>query len=31
MFPLNTGPSALEQADAAPEACPALLCDVFGG
>jgi len=31
MFLLNTGQSALEEADAVPEACSTLLCDVFGG
>lgn len=31
MFLLNTGHSALEEADAVPGACPALLSDVFGG
>ena len=31
MFLLNTGHSALEEADAVPEACSTLLCDVFGG
>jgi hypothetical protein len=31
MFPLNTGRSALEEADAVPGACSTLLCDVFGG
>ncbi len=31
MFVLNTGHSALEEADAVPEACATLLCDVLGG
>lgn len=31
MFLLNTGQSALEEADAVPEACSALLSDVSGG
>lgn len=31
MFLLNTGHSALEEADAVPEACSTLLCDIFGG
>jgi hypothetical protein len=31
MFLLNTGQSALEEADAVPEACSTLLCDVSGG
>lgn len=31
MFLLNTGHSALEDADAVPEACSTLLSDVFGG
>ncbi len=31
MFLLNTGQSALEEADAVPEACSTLLCDIFGG
>jgi len=31
MFLLNTGHSALEEADAVPGACATLLCDVFGG
>jgi hypothetical protein len=31
MFLLNTGHSALEEADAVPEACSALLSDVSGG
>jgi hypothetical protein len=31
MFLLNTGHSALEEADAVPGACSTLLCDIFGG
>ena len=31
MFVLNTGHSALEEADAVPEAGATLLCDVLGG
>ena len=31
MFLLNTGHSALEEADAVPEACSAPLSDVSGG
>ena len=31
MFLPNTGHSALEEADAVPEACSTLLSDVFGG
>jgi hypothetical protein len=31
MFLLNTGHSALEEADAVPEACSTHLCDIFGG
>ncbi len=31
MFQLNTGHSALEEADAFPGACSALLSDVSGG
>ncbi len=31
MFLLNTGHSALEEADAVPEACFTLLSDVSGG
>lgn len=31
MFLLNTGHSALEEADAVPGACSALLSDVSGG
>jgi len=31
MFLPNTGYSALEEADAVPEACSTLLSDVFGG
>ena len=31
MFLLNTGHSALEEADAVPGACSTLLCDVLGG